>query len=164
MIVRFAETTDATAMAGLLNEIIRIGGTTAYEDEVSVEDMVHWYLSGPEAVCALVAMGDSILLGFQVLGLNDALPEGWGDIGTFVRAGVQRGGIGTAMFAATLSVARARGLSTINAAIRADNAPGLGFYNRRGFRDYDHDPSFTLKNGTRVGRVLKRFEVQPPAV
>ena len=32
MIVRFAESADATAMAGLLNEIIWIGGSTAYED------------------------------------------------------------------------------------------------------------------------------------
>lgn len=164
MIVRNAEATDASAMAALLNEIIRIGGTTAHEDEVSADDIVKWYLTGPEAVSANVAVEGDLLHGFQVLGRHDGLPADWGDIGTFVRSGLQRGGVGAALFAATVSAARARGIATINAAIRADNAPGLGYYSRRGFRDYDHDPSFALKDGRIVGRVCKRFDLEPPGV
>ena len=90
-------------------------------------------------ICAHLAVAESILPGFQVFGLNDALPGGWGGIGSFMRAGVPRGGIGAALFAATLfvtlSAARAPDLTTLNAAIRADTAPGLGFDNHCGFRD-----------------------------
>jgi L-amino acid N-acyltransferase YncA len=159
MIVRNAELADAPDMAVLLNEIIRIGGTTAYEDAVSAEDLRDWYLTGPAAICAHVAEEAGVLLGFQVLGRNPDLPADWGDIGTFVKAGLQRGGIGAALFVATAAAARARGVTTINATIRADNAPGLGYYSRRGFQNYDHDHSFTLKDGRVVGRVSKRFNL-----
>jgi ribosomal protein S18 acetylase RimI-like enzyme len=39
------------------------------------------------------------------------------------------------LFAAMLETARDAGISTIDAAIRADNAAGPAFYSRRGFVD-----------------------------
>jgi L-amino acid N-acyltransferase YncA len=55
--------------------------------------------------------------------------------------------------------ARALGLTALNAPIRADNRPGLACHARMGFRDHAHAPDFRLKDGTRVGRVSKRFDL-----
>ena len=99
------------------------------------------------------------MIGFQSLGRHPALPEGWGDIGSYVSPDYQRTGAGAALFDATLAAARQAGVVTINAAIRADNAPGLGYCTRRGFVDYGADPDFALKDGRVVGRVLKRFDL-----
>ena len=98
MILRAATEADAPAMAALLNEIISIGGTTAHEDAVRAQDMQVWYLTGPDAVCAHVAVEDSRLPGFQVRGRHHDQPANRADIGTFVHPGVQRGGIGAALF------------------------------------------------------------------
>jgi hypothetical protein len=50
-------------------------------------------------------------------------------------------------------------VAVINATIRADNAPGLGYYARRGFTDYATDPAFSLRDGTIVGRISRRFDL-----
>ena len=58
-----------------------------------------------------------------------------------------------------MTAARGAGVTVLNATIRADNAPGLGYYARRGFVDYAEDPDFRLKSGARVGRVSRRFDL-----
>lgn len=161
MILRPATPADAAAMADLINEIIRIGGTTAHEIALSVETITAYYITGPSVICSHVAETDGQLIGFQAVDRNANLPTGWGDIGTFVAPGIQRGGIGQALFAATVAAARDQGITTINATIRADNAPGLGYYTRRGFVDYGQDPAFALADGRVVGRVLKRYDLTP---
>lgn len=158
MIIRPARPEDAAAMADLQNKIIRIGGTTAYQTERSVE-AVREYIDGAGAICCFVAEAEGRLIGFQALGVWPELPEGWGDIGTFVEPEVQAKGTGRALFAATCAAARAAGLETINATIRADNAPGLAFYARQGFRDYGQEPEFRLLDGQCVGRVHRRFDL-----
>lgn len=159
MIVRPATAQDATAMSDLQNRIIRIGGTTAHEVEHDAAYVEAHYISGPGVICCHLAEDASGLIGFQSMGRHDALPEGWGDIGSYVNPDRQRTGAGAALFAATLVVARAAGVRVINATIRGDNAPGLGYYSRRGFVDYAHELEYRLKDGRRVGRISKRFEV-----
>ncbi len=159
MIIRPATRPDAPEMQAIQNAIIRIGGTTAYEEPQSPEVFAHGYLTGPDALSCHLAEKDGRVIGFQVLGWNADLPDGWADIGTFVDPAVQRSGAGAALFAASVTVARARGITTLNATIRVDNVPGLGYYARRGFVDYDADPEYRLSNGTRVGRVHKRFDL-----
>jgi GNAT superfamily N-acetyltransferase len=159
MIVRQAVPGDAAAMADLLNTIIRIGGTTAHEREMSVDQIAEYYITGPAVISCHVALRDGRLIGFQAVDRNDKLAPGWGDIGTFVAPDVQRSGAGQGLFQATLAAARAAGIVTINATIRADNVPGLGYYTRRGFQDYAADPDYRLSDGTRVGRMSKRFDL-----
>jgi GNAT superfamily N-acetyltransferase len=159
MIVRQAVPGDAAAMADLLNAIIRIGGTTAHERELGVDRIMQHYITGPAVICCHVAVRDRRLIGFQSLDRNDKLPDGWGDIGTFVAPDTQRSGAGLHLFEATCVAARAAGVATINATIRADNAPGLGYYTRRGFQDYAADPDYRLSDGMRVGRMSKRFDL-----
>jgi GNAT superfamily N-acetyltransferase len=156
MILRRAQEFDAPALADLLNEIIAIGGTTAHETPFTAEGFLAHYIDGPEAICCQLAEADRPL-GFQVLGLDPALPAGWLDIGTFVRPSARGTGAGAALFQATKAFARGRGCKVINATIRADNTLGLGYYAKLGFVDYAAAPDHTLKDGRRVGRVSKRF-------
>jgi L-amino acid N-acyltransferase YncA len=159
MIVRPATLHDTPAMSALLNAIIRRGGTTAFEEEKAPEEVADWYLTGPHALLCHVAEDQGRIIGYQTVSRYGDLPPGWGDIGTFVDIGLQRSGAGAALFAATTQAARTKGLTTINATIRADNVPGLGYYARRGFTDYAADPDWALANGTIVGRISKRFDL-----
>jgi GNAT superfamily N-acetyltransferase len=158
VIVRPATPADVAAMTALLNRIIALGGTTAHEAPFAEGQVQHHYVDGPDLICGFVAEAEG-LLGFQAVGLNPALPAGWGDIGTFVTPDCQRSGAGAALFAATCAASRAAGLVALNATIRADNLPGLGFYARRGFVDYAQDPDYALKSGQVVGRISRRFDL-----
>lgn len=159
MIVRPATLQDTPAMCTLLNAIIRIGGTTAFEVEKTPEEVADWYLTGPHALLCHVADDQGRIIGYQTVSRYGDLPPGWGDIGTFVDIGLQRSGAGAALFAATVQAARAAGVTTINATIRADNVPGLGYNTRRGFVDYGADPAYALADSTIVGRISKRFDL-----
>jgi GNAT superfamily N-acetyltransferase len=159
MKVRVAGLADVPGLLAIQNEIIRIGGTTAHETPMTPERFIALYLTEPAAICCHLAEDAAGVIGFQVLGFYPGLPEGWADIGTFVAPDRQRTGAGVALFTATVAVARTRGIGVINATIRADNVPGLGYYARRGFVDYAVDADFTLKDGTKVGRVSRRFDL-----
>jgi L-amino acid N-acyltransferase YncA len=159
---RRATPDDAAAMAALINEIIAIGGTTAYEDPFTPESMDHEFISPPYKLSCTLVEDEGRLLGFQVLlwpNEHEPFPDGWAYIGTYARVGHTGGGIGRALFAETLKAARAAGVKTIDATIRADNTGGLAFYSRMGFVDYDRKLGVPLKDGTRVDRVRKRFDL-----
>lgn len=158
MLIRRASPADAPAMADLLNRIIAIGGTTAHELPFSAAQVDHHYISGESVVCCHLAEDAAGLIGFQAVE-HYPCRAGWGDIGSFVDPDRQRSGAGAALFAATEAACRAAGLAAINATIRADNAPGLGYYARRGFVDYAHDPDYALKSGRVVGRISRRFDL-----
>jgi GNAT superfamily N-acetyltransferase len=162
--VRPATSADAAAMADLINVIIAIGGTTAYEDPFDAGSIDAAYISLPELVSCFVAEVDGALAGFQGLmrsfDPDDPLPDGWATIGTFARVGLTQRGVGSALFARTLAAARMARISVIDATIRADNAGGLAFYGRQGFIDYDCLIGVPLKNGARVDRVRKRFDIR----
>ena len=159
---RPATAKDATTMAALLNEIIAIGGTTAYEEPFNSKSMDHQYVSARNLIACTVAEKDGDLLGFQGLfwpSEADTFPTGWAFIATFVRVGRTGGGVGRALFAATVQAARGAGVRTIDATIRADNTSGLSFYGRIGFTDYDRVAKVPLKDGTLVDRIRKRFDL-----
>ena len=166
MRVRAALPADAPAMSALQNQIIRIGGTTAHQTEQDAGFVALHYVTGPEVICCHLAEDGTGLIGFQSLGHHPALPEGWGDIGSYVSPDRQRTGAGAALFEATLVAARQAGIVTINAAIRADNQLGLGYYTQRGFVDHGAEPGFALADGRVVGRVFKRFDLilSPPSL
>jgi L-amino acid N-acyltransferase YncA len=164
LLVRPATRADAPAMAGLINAIIAIGGTTAYEDPFDAASMDAAYISLPELVSCFVAETDGELLGFQGLmwsfDPDDQLPDGWATIGTFARVGLTQRGVGSALFAETVKAARVAGVDVIDATIRADNTGGLAFYSRQGFVDYDRLIAVPLKDGTPVDRVRKKFDLR----
>jgi L-amino acid N-acyltransferase YncA len=160
--IRPAAEADAAPMAELLNEVIAAGGTTAYEDPFDAAAMDAHYISLPELVSCTVAELDGRIVGFQGLfwphDSGDSLPEGWAIIATFAKVGLTGAGIGRALFQATRAAARAAGVRTIDATIRADNTGGLAYYTRMGFTDYDRLVGVPLKDGTPVDRVQKRLD------
>jgi L-amino acid N-acyltransferase YncA len=159
---RRATADDAAAMAALINQIIAIGGTTAYEEPFTPESMDREFISPPYLLSCTIVEDEDRLLGFQVLlwpNAEEPFPDGWAYIGTYVRVGHTGGGIGRALFAETVKAARAAGVKSIDATIRADNTGGLAFYGRIGFVDYDRKVGVPLNDGTPVDRVRKRFDL-----
>lgn len=159
--VRPTEPGDIPALTAIINAIIAIGGTTAYEEPFGTADLERKLLTGPNCLCSHTAIDrrDGSPAGFQYMALNPALPANWGDIATFARPAPKLPGVGTALFAATLAFAGAHGLVAINATIRADNTSGLAYYARMGFADYDVIKSVPLRDGTQVDRIMKRFDL-----
>lgn len=161
--VRHATHADAAAMAELINAIIAIGGTTAYEEPFDAMSMDAAYISLPQLVSCFVAEIDGRIVGFQGLMRSfdddDPFPDDWGIIGTFAEVGLVRRGVGAALFARTVEAARAASIRTLDATIRADNTGGLAFYSRLGFQDYHRLLARPLKDGTPVDRIRKRYEV-----
>lgn len=84
--VRPARVEDVPVLCAFLNEIIRIGGTTAHETPFTHESFASHFLAGPGLVSCFVAEdGSDEPCAFQALERWDGLPEGWVDIGTFAR-------------------------------------------------------------------------------
>ena len=159
MLIRAAVSSDAAELADLLNEIIRTGGTTAIETELTADEFDDWFISGQYALACHVAEADGRLFGFQSLSLFGNPPPDWADIATFARMTPRLKGVGTALFAATRKVAQAIGLKAINATIRADNVSGLSYYERMGFETYHRVKQVPLSDGTPVDRVKKKYRL-----
>lgn len=159
--VRPIEGRDIPDLLALLNAIVDAGGTTAIETRLTEAAFADWFVTGPEVLTAFTALepGTERPCGFQVLSSHGAPAPGWGDIGTFARRERPVPGVGRALFAATRAGAAALGLVAINAQIRADNAGGLAYYDRMGFRTWRVLPAVPLADGTPVDRVCKRFDL-----
>lgn len=150
---------DAEALVAILNRIIAIGGTTAMETPLTPAEFTEWFIDGPHVVISSCALVEGQPVGFQSLSDYYPLPEGWADIGTFTRREAAVPGAGRALFDLTVARARAMGLATFNATIRADNSGGLAFYRKLGFRPYDSNPAVPLADGTLVDRLHHRFDL-----
>lgn len=158
--VRRAGSLDALAMADLLNEIIKIGGTTAFTEQIHRETLLGWFQKSPErSVWHVAEDAQGVLLGFQSIEPHQKLPPEACDIATFVRVGRTGLGTGSKLFEASVSAARDLGYTWINATIRADNTGGLAYYQSRGFEDYARHPNVRLENGLVVDRISKRYDL-----
>ena len=164
--IRTAVATDGASLAELLNEIVDIGGTTAFMAPFDAETIRSTFIASELGISCVVAESTGELLGFQTLEWSDPsyvgpepLPLDWAVISTFVRNGHGRKGIGHLLFDATVARARQAGVSVINATIRADNASGLGFYATIGFVDFMSLKDVPLADDSKVDRVRKRFDL-----
>jgi len=158
--VRQATPEDAVSLCLILNEIIAIGGTTAYETPFSAIEFDDHLLSGGDCIVCFIAetlTGEA--LGFQSLLRDSELPAGWGNIATFTRREPRRPGVGTALFQSTVAFARNLGLVAINATIRADNYSGIPYYEKMGFKTYSVARDVPLKDGTPVDRISKTYSL-----
>lgn len=164
--VRPARVDDAAELAELLNEIIEIGGTTAFMTPFDAEGITSHFIDSELGVSCIVAEAAEQIVGFQAVEWCDPrydgpapLPSDWTQISSFVRNGHGRKGIGHLLFLATLELVRDAGVTVINATIRADNVSGLGYYSSIGFVDYHRLVDVPLANGVTVDRIRKRFDV-----
>ncbi|WP_170335690.1 GNAT family N-acetyltransferase [Ruegeria arenilitoris] len=152
---------DVSTACRILNDIIEIGGTTAFEIPFSEALFAQSYLNGTDIICCHVALDDQgEVAGFQWLGAHDALPEDCADIATFARREPPLKGVGRALFSETSKFAAGLGLNAINATIRADNRQGLSYYDKMGFQDYSVAYGVPLRNGTPVDRISKRLDLR----
>jgi L-amino acid N-acyltransferase YncA len=147
-------------MRTLLNEIIRVGGTTAITSELSPDEMREWFISGEGLISCFVAVdSDGTIVGFQSLSKYDSLPAGWVDIATFASRSRHKSGVGSALFARTREAASKLGFASINASIRVDNVGGLAYYSRMGFTTYLVEEGDPKAQGRVFNRVHKRFDL-----
>lgn len=159
--VRKAHPLDAREMTAILNDIIKIGGTTAYTDPVAEGYLRDRLSDAPETSAWHVAETDTgEIVGFQWITRGaDYLPPEAAEIATFAKPGQQGLGIGSKLFEATRKAAVALGYAWINANIRADNESGLTYYQSRGFEDYGRIEGLRLADGVIVDKILKRFDL-----
>ena len=156
------QATDVPAACRILNRIIGIGGTTAFEVEVSETEFAGMYVQGHDLrhdliACHVVQDPNGQVAGFQWIGHNPDLPADCADIATFTRRDPPLRGAGRALFATTCHFARAAGYKQINATIRADNVSGLGYYAKMGFVDHAVARAVPLRDGTPVDRISRRY-------
>ena len=159
MIIRPATLSDAPEMAALLNEIIRIGGTTANQKEWSITATKAFIEKLKATGCIHVACDQATgaLLGYQSLEAYADLPPTLGIIATFAKVGGVQRGVGTALFAATRKAAPSLGFTELDATIRADNSGGLAYYSKMGFVDHSVAKDVPLDDGTPIDRISKRL-------
>ena len=149
---------DVAQATELLNHIIRAGGTTAMQEELTPAAFEAKFLRADDVLCCHVALDpEGAVAGFQLLNWYDALPEGCADISSFARQVPVLKGVGRALFPVTCAAARAAGATQINATIRADNVPGLAYYTKMGFVDHAVAKAVPLRDGRPVDRISKRF-------
>ncbi|GFE64783.1 GNAT family N-acetyltransferase [Litoreibacter roseus] len=159
MKIRLGNQDDVSQLVDILNEIITIGGTTAYQKPVSASYFDR-LLDAPDSKTFLhVAERDGCVAGFQWIEPLDPPDDHIAGIATFAKvSGVQRG-IGSALFARTRTACRAAGFTEINATIRGDNTGGLAYYSKMGFEDHSVSANIPLDDGTPVDRIHKRLDL-----
>ena len=151
---------DTAGMRTLLNEIIRVGGTTAITSELSPDEMREWFISGEAVVACFVAVdSDGTIVGFQSLGTYGSLPAGWADIATFTCRPRHKSGVGSALFARAREAASTLGFAAFNATIRVVNEGGLAYYSRMGFTTYLVEEGDPQAQGRVFNRVHKRIDL-----
>ncbi len=139
MIVRPASPADSKGMSVILGEILASWNS---DRPSSVDHVRAFYVEHPDRIeCSVAVSDEGDILGFQALklareGSGWNVPPGWGVIGTYVKLGAGRRGVGRELFAATQQAARAASLPSIDATIAETNALGLAYYEAMGFRTY----------------------------
>lgn len=149
MKIRPAQLLDSEGMSIVLREIL-----LAWKSKrpSSIEHVSKFYVEHPDRIQCSVAESDTgEILGFQSLKLatigNDwGVTPGWGIIGTYVKLGAGRQGIGKALFAATKESAQRAKLPRIDATIDENNHLGLTYYEAMGFRTYRRQPGMICKS------------------
>ncbi len=155
MIIRPARISDAAPLTEILNAVIDIGGTTAYQTAVEPGFFDPLIDSGDPKTFLHVAESETGLEGMQWV--RPMEPTDMGSIATFARPGTTQRGIGTALFQTTFAASMAAGYRVLDATIRADNRGGLAYYTKMGFKDHSMTKDAPLSDGTLVDRVHKRM-------
>ncbi|WP_425097817.1 N-acetyltransferase family protein [Tropicibacter sp. S64] len=143
---------DVPACVHILNHIIGLGGTTAYEEPFTLEGFDRDYRLTPPVSNVVLHQGR--IVGFQVA---FDIGNGLYSIASFTDRENPVKGAGYALFDKTLADCRKLGGVAILARITSDNTGGLAFYSRLGFEDDHVIPEDHMRpDGTMVDRIVKR--------
>lgn len=157
--VRPAGILDCRGMAELLNDVIKIGGTTAYVTPFSTE-LMREKVKEPSSVWHVAETDEGEIVGFQWFVRHPDIDEEGVSIATFAKVGATGLGIGSKLFEVTRRAARDLGYRYLHAVIRADNESGLTYYQSRGFEDVQRLRNQTLEDGTIVDKIWKRYDLE----
>ncbi len=153
--VRDMQKEDVPRCVEIINHIIAVGGSTAYEEPYSESDFEAHYFEEPPV--SNVVLHNGTLVGFQAA---FDVGDGFYSIGTFTDRTSSIRGAGRAVFKKTLADCNERGGEAILAKITSDNSGGLAFYSKMGFVDWKSIPNdHTRPNGTSVDRIVKRYNL-----
>ena len=145
----------------LLNEIIRVGGTTAITNELSADEICECrFISGVNAVsCRFVATdaGGAVTI-FKRWSRYGDLREGWVDIATFASRSRQKSVMARPLHPHSRRRRRSAASSRQSAAIRVVQRGGLAYYSRMGF-----GPTSSRRRSAgarpRIQQVHKRYDL-----
>ena len=137
--IRAAEPADAAGICAVFNPIIETGRFTSFTSPFSIEaERAYIESLGPRDIFHVaVEPGSGAIVGFQSMSPFPAATDAFahvGTLGTFVALERRRQGIASALFPATLRVARELGYEKLFTYVRADNPAGLLTYIKHGFR------------------------------
>lgn len=159
MIVQKGLSSDRGALVGILNEIISIGGTTAFEIPLKVA-FFDRFINPPSSKTFLhVADVDGDVVGFQWMEPLAPPHSHIGGIATFARRDTTQRGVGSALFERTRASSHDAGYTCLDATIREDNTGGLAFYTKLGFLDHSVTHAVPLNDGTPIDRIHKRMKL-----
>ena len=135
--LRPASPSDVAELREIVNAAVAQGGLTAINHALDDDETADYFVSGRYVVACFVATADPGpgILAFQ--SIERALEDpGILEISTFVRQTHRQRGLGGLLFEHTRRAAMAAGFRAIDVTVRADNAGGLCFYRKLGFRPY----------------------------
>ena len=130
-----------------------------FEKTLNESEFESYFVNGESCICCFLAEKKGLILGFQALSRQPELTSDWADIATFARVNSKIKGVGTALFERTTNFALKENIRWINATIRADNRPGLGYYAKMKFKDYSIAKDIPLQDGTLVDRISKKYQL-----
>jgi L-amino acid N-acyltransferase YncA len=129
---------DATGVADVLNTVILEGRYTALTGYWTPEaEQVFLQSLGPRSKVFVAEVAGQIV-GFQVIEpfvSYTSTMEHVAHMGTYVRSGLRRRGIGRSLAQATLAFARQQGYEKVVIYVMADNELGLAYYRGLGFEE-----------------------------
>ena len=124
--VRPADDGDRRVLAELLAAVAAERDGIAAEPPIDVDRLAaSWTVDG-----TLVALADSVIIGEIRV---DPSWMGFGEIGMMVAAGWRGRGVGTALVAAAVEWARARGLHKLSLSVFPHNEAAIALYRKFGF-------------------------------
>ena len=137
-LVREVRLDDAEALVAILNPIIAARTYTVLDEPLSVAAEADYIRGFPARGVFVVAESRSAgvvaMQSIELFADYTAALQHVGVIGTFVALQARRCGLGSLLCAASVPLARAKGLRKLLTYVRADNPAALAFYAGQGFR------------------------------
>ena len=138
LIVRDVTVADAEALVAIVNPIIAARTYTVLDSAYTVDEERAFIAAFPTRGIWKIAVrtADGGAVGYQMLQPFADYTHAFdhvGTLGTYVDLTQRRQGIATALFAATLPAARAKGYEKLFTFVRADNPAALATYRAQGF-------------------------------
>lgn len=157
MIIRAATKDDVPEFVAFLNEIIAMGGTTAYQSPKTPDYFEAFFAPGSVCLLIHVAEANGAVVAVQWVRPFDPPDQEIASIASFAKPGQAQRGVASKLFAVTKAACADAGYTQIDATIRADNSGGLAYYGKMGFIEIGRSPDVPLSDGTLVTRIHKRL-------